>query len=158
MTRFSFQSLVLLTLLAVVVSPGCKPAVVEKSKPAAEKSFVGQELVYKDESGAEVRFAGGTAPVSLPLTFPSDVPLYPKAVPVQTRIKAPTVCVFLNTPDSAAKVKAFYEEKLKENGWKTKIAGTKTDALLDAVKEGRKLQVLIPEKEKNVQYSVTLAP
>jgi hypothetical protein len=161
-TKIGFcVELILLAVLTLAFLPGCKRSAAN-AKGVISKSQGNEEIAYKDETGAEVHYAGGTATVSLPAGFPNDVPLYPKAIPVQTRIKIPTVCVLLNTSDSAAQVKAFYLESLKENGWKTKTSPT-TDIMIEGVKdggdvkEGRKLTVLISEKTGGSQFSLTLS-
>lgn len=148
---------IFLVVLTLVFLPGCKRSATENAKGAIPKSQGGEEIAYKDETGAEVHYAGGTAPVSLPVGFPNDVPLYPKAIPTQTQTKASTVCVLLDTSDSAAKVRAFYAETLKENGWKIKIDDIATDVRIEGSKEGRKLTVLMSKKSGGAQFSLTLA-
>jgi hypothetical protein len=149
---------ILVAVLIMAFCPGCKRSAAENANDADwKKSHGGEEIAFKYGTGAEGHYAGGTAPVILPPGFPNDVPLYPKAIPTQTQTTPPPVCVLLNTSDSAAKVKAFYLEKMKENGWKIKIAATATDTMLEGVKEDRKLTVLISKKSGGTQFSLTIA-
>jgi hypothetical protein len=148
----------LFAVLMLAFLPGCKRSAAENARDAGSKSQGGEEIAFKYETtGAEGHYAGGTAPVSWPAGFPNDVPLYPKAIPTQTQTKAATVCVLLNTSDSTARVKAFYLEKMKENSWKTTTAATATDVMIEGVKEGRKLTVLISETSGGARFSLTLA-
>ena len=167
MTRFFSQlqaakigfgvQLVLLAVLAIGFCAGCKRSAAENAKNAVSQSREGEEIEFKDETGGEVHYAGGKAPVTLPSGFPTDVPLYPKAIPIQTRTKTPSVCVLLNTPDAAARVKAFYLEKMKENGWKLETDTATADAvMLVGVKKDRKLIVLISEESGGAQFSLTI--
>ncbi len=131
-------------LLVLVLQAGCKRSTTvvgpKGGKTTLTNGGKGAELVYKDMNGADVHFAGGKTPVALPADFPSDVAIYPKAMPIRTATSDKETRVDLTTPDSVQDVEAFYKKRLKEDGWRIddKI---RVPRYLTATRNGRTLSV-----------------
>jgi hypothetical protein len=74
-------------------------------------------VTIKGAKGETVQFTQGGANVPLPQGFPADVPLYPGAKVTTSSKSGETMMVGLESGDPARTVVAFYEDKLKTNGW-----------------------------------------
>jgi hypothetical protein len=134
-------------MLVVVLLAGCKrstTAVEPKGQKPARVQNGGEEIEYTGMNGEDVRYAGGDKAVALPANLPSDVPIYSKATPLMVATSDKETRVILSTTDPLKKVKEFYEEKLKKDGWQ--LAAT-TDiakiSMLERRKDHRKLVVLL---------------
>ena len=130
--------------LVIVLQAGCKRSTTvvgpKGGKTAISKGGKDSELAYKGMNGEEVHFAGGKQAVALPVDFPADVALYPKAMPVRTATSDKETRVDLTTAASARDVEAFYARMLKKDGWQIDSAIT-VPHYLKATKRGRTLSV-----------------
>ena len=146
-------------LLIVAFQAGCKRSTTIVG-PKGEKATLrkgGEDLdfVYKGMNGEQVHFAGGKQAVALPVDFPADVALYPKAMPVRTATSDKETRVDLTTVASVQDVEAFYGKTLKKDGWR--IDSTiKVPQYLKATKGGRTLSVDISTQsgETTIHLSV----
>lgn len=88
----------------------------------------GDGTITAEQDGEQVRIEGKTEEgrgyegrfgedVELPDDFPADVPIYPGARVQGTMLAEGNRMVTLATSDAAAKVAAFYEERLGASGW-----------------------------------------
>ncbi|MFQ5640551.1 MAG: hypothetical protein ACE5IR_21430 [bacterium] len=68
--------------------------------------------------GEEVHFALGESGVDLPDGFPDDAPLYPGAMVATSATTEEGYMVALLTQTPLKKVRDFYNQELKKNGWK----------------------------------------
>ena len=134
-------------LLIVVLQSGCKRSTTaEPAKPenAASTGTAGVEIEYKSTTGEDVRFAGGEQAVALSANFPTDVAVYPKATVVMVAVKDDEAKVMAKTADPLQKVKEFYDEKLKSDGWGSLTTiGESPPLMLEGTKKGRTLLVLL---------------
>jgi hypothetical protein len=87
--------------------------------------------------------------VKVPEDFPKDIPIYPSATPViHTSAGQSGRTLELKTSDAIAKVKAFYKEKLKAEGWKQDSdSSTEENTLLMNTKDSRTLAVVICHRD-----------
>lgn len=116
----------------------------------------------KDDEGSSFSFGSES---KLPDDFPTDVPVYSGAkVASSSRINDSksgelSFLVVLSTPDDAKKVMAFYNDKLKGNGWAIEATYDSTyGSSVTASKSERSLAVYIYEnkQEKSTSVSLTL--
>jgi len=159
----SFQRFAVVLSLAFVLSAGCgRPSATTITGDDGEKITVakkrdGEEIVFKNRDGAEVRYAGGKTAVALPEGFPNDIAVYPKATIAMSAVEGNTMTVILNTADAAEKAEAFYKESLEKNGWKILQSMTAGQgSILIAQKSGRKttLAILAEAETTVIQISV----
>jgi hypothetical protein len=106
----------------------------------------GTEVAFKGIHGEDIRSAVGKGGVALPASFPVDVAVYPKATPITVATVNKETTVILTTSDPRQKVVAFYKDKMKENGWKSKSATDMPQvSMIEGEKAGRVMVVLISE-------------
>jgi hypothetical protein len=148
-----------LLLLSVVLQVGCKRSAAvtdsERANNAAPRRDGSEEFAFTGLDGEQVHFADGK-PVALPADFPADVTVYPEAIVTMTATGKKEMRVTLNTADSVEKVAAFYEKKLKEDGWKPDNA-IKQPQYLEATKKGRSLSVDIKTQAGKTTVCLTIA-
>jgi hypothetical protein len=136
-------------LLIVAFQAGCKPSTTVRPKDKKVTVTIGgkdTEVAFKGINGADVRSATGNAGVALPADFPADVPVYPQARPMTVATVNKETTVLLTTSDARQKVVAFYKDKMKENGWKSKSATDMPQvSMFEGEKAGRTMVVLISE-------------
>jgi len=92
----------------------------KEKAPEAAKSATGEqgEIRYSGETTDGNAFTaqiGGE--VALPSSLPSDLPLYPNAVPYAALEVNETATVSFESWDPASDVYKFYSQKLPESGW-----------------------------------------
>jgi hypothetical protein len=148
-------------LLVVMFQAGCKRSatiVGPKGERVTEtKNGEDTELAFKGMNGENIRSSVGKKGVALPLDFPSDVAIYPKATPIMVATKDKETAVLLTTTDSLQKTLTFYKGQLKERGWKIKLSSDAPKvSLLQAEKEGRTLAVLLTETAEGAGIQLTL--
>jgi len=115
------------------------------------------EVTFEGKDGEKVRIAGGEGGVALPDGFPKDVPLYPGATPTVTNSNAEVTTVMLTTADAAAKVSAFYKEKLAAAGWTTKnTLDMPTGSMIVCSKGDRTLSVTLVSDDNQTMINLTL--
>lgn len=112
-------------------------------------------ITSREAGGAVTTFS--PAGVTLPDEFAKDVPLYSGAVPVSHgTVKSSRSVVFL-TADGAAKVTAFYKEKLKAAGWKQDAeAAMGQHTSLTNTKDNRTLTVVTAQGDGGTHLILTL--
>jgi len=137
-------------LLIVLLQAGCKRSTTVVG-PKGEKVTVTKdgdtaEVAFKGINGEEIRSAGGKKGVALPANLPAAFPIYPKATPVTVATVGKETTSILTTADPRQKVVAFYKDKMKENGWKSKSSTEMPQiSMFEGEKSGRTMTALISE-------------
>jgi hypothetical protein len=123
--------------------------------------------VTVDQGGGKVEIKGpgvdGSVAISaggvkVPEDFPEDIPVYPGATPIiHTSVKGGRM-LQLKTSDAIDKVRAFYKEKLKAEGWKEESESS-TDAikLLNNTKDTRTLSVVITQGDDGTSLTLSVS-
>ena len=135
----------------------------ELTTPDGEKVTVAQDgegvnITVKGEDGESVQISANESGVSLPDGFPSDVPIYPGATITLTSETPQGMNVVLRTKDPAEKVRQFYQEKLKAEGWEiVATMNMPTGAMLQAKKGERSQTVITGSDGQQTTISLTAA-
>jgi hypothetical protein len=132
------------------------------TSPEGDKTTVTQDrdgvgITVEGKAGEKLRIAAGEAGVSLPNGFPKDVPVYPGATIAVSATTQDMINVSLQTTDQPQEVKAFYQEKLKQNGWQTQSTlNIPQGTMLHATKDGRTQTVTIGRDEDKTVISLVV--
>jgi hypothetical protein len=98
--------------------------------------------------------------VEIPDAFPDDVPIFPEATPMAS-MSAPDegIIVTFKSGEEQQEIFDFYQSNLEGDGWeilKDSMAGNKFS--IDAVKDSRKVSVIIAGTEGDSRVSVIVTP
>ena len=101
-----------------------------------------------------------SAPVwttELPADFPSDVPLYPDAEVVQSRVSADEgTAVTLSVGDDVEKVTSFYADSLAAEGWSTDIKASPNVSAIFADKTERRVAIMVRRTDEGTQVNLII--
>ena len=141
--------LLLLWLTPAVVFPACGQAEKSARRGAAdsavpENAFQDGEVPLKHDFS----FTAGVR-MDLPRGFPGDVALYPGAEMRMSQKKSATEFVLiLATSDGPARVKSWYRDRMRENGWQpTRTADLDDRRYMRFEKEGRLAAVTVDPED-----------
>jgi len=131
-----------------------------EERPKIERGESG-EIRYEGQTQSGERYVaqlGGH--VTMPASFPADLPLYPGAVPFSAmETGGGTTIVSLDSEDQAPQVAGFYEDRLPASGWKIEddlsLGGKR---VLTASKGDLKVVVQIEGIEKGSRIAFLLSP
>jgi hypothetical protein len=148
----------------------------ETPKPSSmEEAMAGlppeqRPKIERGENGA-IRYEGQTekgetyvaqmgGKVSMPASFPADLPLYPGAVPYSAmETSGGNTIIGLDTPDGAPEIYGFYEDRLPASGWKIdselNVGGKR---VLTAIKGKLKAVIQIEGTDKGTRIAFMLSP
>jgi hypothetical protein len=136
------------------------PPQVEEPEVATSETGEPREIRYSGETPAGEKFMaqiGGE--VSLPSALPSDLPLYPNAVPYSAMELSNTAIVSFESWDPASKVYGFYSENLPSAGWnidnEVNMGGQR---VIKATKGGQEAEVRIESTEDGARISFLIQP
>lgn len=144
----------------VVLAFGCG------KKAATYETSDGQVKIVQqgDTAKYEVKTKDGTATmtanqagVTIPDTFPKDVPILKGAIPRMTMSQGKTEILHLHVPGTIAAVAKDYQDKLKDEGWE--IAATMNmgeSSMVQAKKANRQCVAVVAKDDDGtmVQLSV----
>jgi hypothetical protein len=112
-------------------------------------------ITTREADGTVTTFS--EAGVALPEAFSKDIPLYPGATPVSHADAKNGHSILFVTADGAAKVTAFYKEKLGEEGWKQEAEVAKDrHASLTNIKDNRTLTIVAAQNDGGTHLILTL--
>lgn len=151
----------LLLTLAVIaaIATGCnKSTTIETSegKVKVSENAGGQIEVQTKDGKATV--AASDSKVSIPETFPKDVPIVDGAVAKLSMTQGKTELLHLSVPRPVETVAKEYSEKLKAGGWSIESTMNMGDtAAIQAKKENRTCSAVVMKEDGGslVQLSVT---
>lgn len=116
----------------------------------------GEEVITSREANGTVS-TFSEAGVALPDAFSKDIPLYPGATPVSHVSAKNGQSILFVTADGAAKVTAFYKEKLEGEGWKREAeVATGRHASLTNTKDNRSLTIVAAQDDGGTHVVLTL--
>jgi hypothetical protein len=99
------------------------------------------EVTIQGKDGAKVQVSG-EGNLALPDAFPKDVPVYPGAAVTANVTTKDGMQVMFKTTDSASKVAAFYNEKLKAGGFEIEATmNTGQGSMVTGKKDNRNVMV-----------------
>ena len=151
----------LLTLAVAAAWIGCGRTTTVTS-PEGEEATVSEsggevQITVQGEDGGTVKFAANQAGVALPKDFPKDVPIYPEATVIANAAGQKMRNVTLQSADSAREVKAFYAERLPQNGWEIETSlDTAQGAMLTAKKQQQRLMAMISTRNTRTIVVLTV--
>jgi len=153
----------LLIAAAMVVAAGCRKTITRSSggkEVSIERKGDQVNVALRNGSGDQVNLQVGAASMELPADFPTDVPIFPKAVVRMTNTQAKHRLLGLVIPASVAEGLAFYQDELKKQGW-TVRPGVQMGAgyLLQAGKGARTCSMVITQDGRDtvIQLTITTA-
>jgi hypothetical protein len=153
----------LLIAAAMVVAAGCSKTITRSSggkEVSIERKGDQVNVALRGRSGDQVNLQVGGASMELPADFPTDVPIFPKAVVRMTNTQARHRLLALMIPASVADGLAFYQGELKKQGW-TVQPGVQMGGgyLLQAGKGARTCSMVITldGKDTVIQLTITTA-
>jgi hypothetical protein len=159
-----------LTLAVLVCAAGCKKAAEEAMETAIESQIAkdggsakveigDDDMSFKFEdktSGAKMAFGKS---VEMPQDFPQDVPVYnPMTLSMaHSQEENKTFMVQGVTPDSVAKVAAFYAEETPKQGWSEETNMEQGEKMRAVVykKESRSLNLVLAATEEGTSIMIT---
>ncbi|HUO10967.1 MAG TPA: hypothetical protein VM008_21885 [Phycisphaerae bacterium] len=117
--------LIILLVVLLVISIGCCGGVatcfwwVRNKAPA----FLKEKM---REQGIEMNLPDATGTAAMPSNFPADIPVYTGAKTIQStaNLKLNGGEAGLQTSDSIADVKSFYDKEMADQGWKEENSGS----------------------------------
>jgi hypothetical protein len=116
----------------------------QRTDSVGEKQPTGDKVEIKGPAADGSVNSATASAVKVPEDFPKDVPVYPAATPIIHTSTKGGRTLELKTSDAVAKVRAFYKEKLKAEGWKQDSdSSTVENTLLMNTKDNRTLAVVI---------------
>lgn len=147
MNRIGFFLLVTSAFLA-----GCGKSTtvtdLEGGKVTVRKKGDDVEISVKGKDGETFSMAGSDSGVSLPESFPGDVPVYPGATVVASATMKEVTNVTLKTSDKLDAVKKFYDEKLKAGAWQiVSTVNTPQGTMIQATKGDASLTVVVGQED-----------
>ena len=152
--------LAVLLASGMVVGSGCgrSETVVDEqgNRTTITDKAGGVEVTFEGKKGEKVRIAGGEGGVALPDDFPKDVPVYPGSSATVTNTTPEVTNVVLMTADAAAKVSAFYQEKLPAAGWTTETTNLPSGSVIGCSKGDRELNVAVVGDDNQTMISLAL--
>ena len=93
----------------------------------------------------------------LPADFPADVPLYPGAEVIQSRISADEgTTVTLSVGDDVGKVVSFYADGLAAEGWSTDIKRTPDGSVIFADKAERQVGTMVRRTDEGTLVELVI--
>jgi hypothetical protein len=164
MGRFARLTMVVVMVAATIAMTGCQSIVDNAVKGAVEKStgvsVQGDKVTVQGKDGSTVVVGGTKAPD----TWPKSVPVYTGEIKASGSFKNGSetdVSITVLTPDKAADVASFYDDKLKADGWEVTdnaqvSAGTAVMASLTATKGTSQIDVAAQEGVESGKTLVTL--
>lgn len=161
--------------LAALLLAACGGREEEPKQSAVDKALAAlppeqRPKIEQREDGA-IRYEGQTQAgekfvaqlgghVTMPPSFPSDLPLYPGAVPFSAmETGSGTTIVGLDSADQAPQVYGFYEDRLPASGWTIENELNLLDKrVLTATKGDVKAVIQIESVAKGARIAFTLSP
>lgn len=145
---------------APAAAPAPKKAIVPEKRPQIVRGDEG-EIRYSGETESGESFEaqlGGK--VTLPKSFPEDIPVYPNSVPFSSmETGGGTAIVSLDVEAKPSDVYSFYKEKLAAAGWKLQnelnIGGGRA---VTAIKGDRKAVLNVESTEKGTRFGFMFGP
>jgi hypothetical protein len=155
----SLKLALLLTLLAAV-GFGCGKGSTYKTKDGeVTVDKQGSQVTYEAKTKeGKVKVTANEAGVTLPDTFPKDVPVYKGAVVKMTAAQDKTTIVQLHLPASVADGAKYYQEELKNQGWNIETTMNMGDGSMVMAKKGSRQCSVVLSKDGNesaAQIAVT---
>ena len=126
------------TAAAKPSAPGKKPSSERKAPPSAS---VGEQL---------------QAEVEIPEYYPEDAPIYPGTKPAQAQIRNGRASLMFGTPDSPADVDRYMSDYLRDQGWNPQSQRQGDRTLMQGIKDGRTLTVLVSRADVGKETETTL--
>ena len=147
--------------------PAAEQSAAPESAPAPAPEAMNQVVEQMDPDGKRMHLTA-TSPtgrkfqasigdeVEIPAEFPSDVPIFPGATPMAS-MSAPDegIIVTFKSGNAQQEIFDYYESELPKSGWSLQTdenAGSQLS--LDAIKEGRKVSVIVAGTEGDARVSV----
>jgi hypothetical protein len=93
----------------------------------------------------------------IPADFPADVPLYPGAEVIQSRISPEQgTTVTLSVGDDVDKVVSFYADSLAAEGWSTQITKGSEQSVIFADKDERHVGTMVRKTDEGTQIELVI--
>ncbi len=158
-----FMKMFLIAVLGglLVAASGCKEKRTFKTEDGqmeVTRSGKDVRMEFKGEGGT-MTMVGNASGVTIPDTFPKDVPVLKGAVPYMAATQDKAQVLHLDLPRRVAEVFQEYQDKLKAEGWTIETTMNMGDSsMLAATKDGRHCNVLVSQNgSKGCTIQLTVA-
>ena len=148
--------------MAVLSLAACAERAVEEAIEAETGGEVDVDadagtLTVRGEEGEEMTFAGDEGGIELPDDFPSAIPIYPDAVPMQYADVGDAVNAGFTVDAPLNEVRDWYLEQLEDKGWNIEINMFTADGgMITAGLEGQSLSLMLGTDDGETTIIVTM--
>ena len=114
-------------------------------------------LTVRGDEGEELAFAGGEGGIELPDDFPSAIPIYPDALPVQYARVGEGVQAGFTVQAPLDEVHDWYIEQLEDKGWNIEMNMSVADgSMVSAGLEGQAMSLMLGSEGGETTIIITM--
>ena len=162
-TRWALRLMILAVVGVMALSlAACGERAVEEAIEAdtgleADVDAEAGTVTLRGEEGEELAFASGEGGIELPDDFPSEIPIYPDARPIQYADVGDGVQAGFKVDAELGDVRDWYVEQLEDKGWDIEInMATADGGMISAALDDQSLSLMLGTDEGETMIIVTM--